>query len=66
MPKKKKMLCNQCQDLILSRPRGDGLKCPVVVGSFNEMPVKMIDPEIGRWIKVIKPSRTSLTCERME
>lgn len=34
--------------------------------SINEKPVDTLTPEIGKWIKVIKPSRASLTYERME
>lgn len=32
----------------------------------NETPVDLLDPELIPWIKVIKPSRASLTYERME
>jgi len=34
--------------------------------SLNETPVDLLDPVLIRWIKVIKPSRASLTYERFE
>lgn len=34
--------------------------------SFNETPVPLLDPVLKKWIKVVKPSRTSLIYERME
>lgn len=34
--------------------------------SDNETPIDLLDPELRRWIKVIRPSRVSLTYERME
>jgi len=34
--------------------------------SYNEIPVDLLNPRIKRWIKVIKPSRSSLTYERYE
>jgi len=34
--------------------------------SANETPIDLLDPELRRWIKVIRPSRASLTYERME
>lgn len=34
--------------------------------SINEMPVDLLDKELKSLIKVIKPSRASLTYERME
>lgn len=34
--------------------------------SLNELPVKMLDPELSRWIRIVKPSRSSLTYERYE
>ena len=34
--------------------------------SNNETPVSLLDPELKVWIKVIRPSRASLTYERME
>jgi hypothetical protein len=34
--------------------------------SANETPVPLLDPELKKWIKVVRPSRSSLTYERME
>ena len=34
--------------------------------SINEMPVDLLDEELKSLIKVVKPSRASLTYERME
>ena len=34
--------------------------------SINETAVPLLPPELKRWIKVIRPSRASLTYERME
>ena len=34
--------------------------------SVNETPVDLLEPELRRWIKIIKPSRASLTYERYE
>lgn len=34
--------------------------------SANETPVPLLDLELKPWIKIIRPSRASLTYERME
>lgn len=34
--------------------------------SINETAVPLLPPKLKRWIKVIRPSRASLTYERME
>jgi len=34
--------------------------------SYNEAPVEMLNPKIKQWVKVVKPSRASLTYERYE
>jgi len=34
--------------------------------SPNELPVEMLDPELSHWVRVVKPSRASLTYERYE
>ena len=34
--------------------------------SSNETLVPLLDPELKIWIKVVRPSRASLTYERME
>ena len=34
--------------------------------SVNESPIALLDPELKRWIKVVRPSRAALTYERME
>jgi len=44
-------------------PQGKSLKRR---HSFNETPVFLLDPALKEWIKVIQPSRASLTYERME
>lgn len=34
--------------------------------SLNETPVPLMDSELAPWIKVVRPSRASLTYDRME
>lgn len=34
--------------------------------SINEMSISSLDPKLARWIRVIRPSRASLTYERYE
>jgi hypothetical protein len=39
---------------------------PLKVSGANDEIVNLLDPGISHWIKVVKPSRSSLKYERME
>lgn len=34
--------------------------------SLNELPVLSIDPKLSKWVKIIRPTKSSLHTERME
>lgn len=66
MPVIKKQLKELTQDLTTEAQEKDSLSLQPLHSSLNETPVDLLDPVLIRWIKIIKPSRASLTYERFE
>lgn len=66
MPVIKEQLKEFTQDLTTEEQGKNSIFLQPLHSSLNETPVNLLDPVLIRWIKIIKPSRASLTYERFE
>jgi len=66
MMKKIKKLEGRAKNFDFTKTQDKSPKPSRSLNSINEMPVDLLDQELNRWIKVIKPPRSSLTYERYE
>lgn len=65
MSVKKKQLKELIKDSTLLKQTENAI-LPQLPRSLNEIPVNLLDPVLTCWVRVIKPSRASLTYERFE